>query len=1296
LVVLGLNSEVIPGLRDMGHNGTTSAVESVEARIAALEWAGTPAGPAGHWSASLRTVLRLMLSSRYAMWMGWGAELTFFCNDTYRDQTLGVKYPWALGRPAREVWAEIWDIIGPRIEHVLTTGQATYDEGLLLFLERSGYPEETYHSFSYSAAPADAEGQIGGLFCVVVEETERVIGERRIAFLGHFAARLSHAKTAEDVFAALRECLTNEARDIPFSLTYLLDEDGRFQRILRTGFEGPHEAAPDTLDATDGTSWPLESVLSAGPSVVDLDRGKKWPMGPWKLAPSRALLVPIPGQGDSRPVGVFIAGLNAHRPADDGARRFVGLLVGQLAAGLSSAGAYEAERRRAEALTAIDRAKTTFFSNISHEFRTPLTLMLGPLEDALAAPERVLGGADLEAAHRNAVRLQKLVNALLDFSRIEAGRVRAAYEPTDLAAFTGELASVFRSAIERAGLRLVVESTPIDAPVYVDHDMWEKIVLNLLSNALKFTFEGEIAVSLRRAHDQVVLSVSDTGVGIPVAELPHLFERFHRVHGAKARTQEGSGIGLALVNELVKLHGGEIHAESIEGKGTTFTVRIPVGSMHLDRARIVEPSPANVVGAAPYVEEALRWLPPAPDRVASLPAPAAPGGGLGEVPDARVPDRIVLADDNADMREYVARLLGGRWRIESVPDGVAALDAVRRERPALVLSDVMMPRLDGFGLLRALRQDAELRTVPVILLSARAGEEATAEGLHAGANDYLIKPFSARELVARVSAQIAIAKVRDAERGRLLKLLEQVPATVNFLRGPDLVLDFVHPMAARALGNRELLGRPLLEAVPEWRDQPYPERLRRVYETGESFTQHEAMVPIVIDGRQTVGFWDSVNLPVRDEHGRIEGVMTFDLDVTANVVARRRLESMTLELQRSRAMLAELAERERVARLDAEGASHAKDEFLAMLGHELRNPLAPIATAVHLLKLRSGQEVSREVHVIDRQAQHIARLVDDLLDIARITRGKVILAKKTVEMAVLVAAAIETASPAIEVGHHALLVRVPKQGLAVDADPGRMTQVLANLLANAAKYTTAGGRITITAARERAEVIVTVEDTGIGIAPDLLPHVFDLFIQARQTLDRAQGGLGLGLAIVKSLVLLHGGSVTARSDGEGRGSAFTLRLPAVDAMALPREPVVSALEGRAVAQGAKRVLVVDDNVDGADMLAEALEALGYLTAIAYDGPQALRVAADFAPHVALLDLGLPVMDGYELAQRLCAQVRGVRLVAITGYGQREDRRRSSRAGFQAHVTKPVDIDKLQRLLAQILDANVAAPPVEPE
>ncbi|MGY1653204.1 SpoIIE family protein phosphatase [Geodermatophilus sp. SYSU D01119] len=742
--------------------------------MAARDWSATSFGPPEQWPSALRNLVRIVLTSRFSMWAAWGPELSFLYNDAYQRDTLQGKHPWALGRPASEVWAEIWDDIAPRIESVLETGTATWDEDLLLFLQRSGYPEETYHTFSYSPV-ADDDGRTAGMLCVVTENTDRVLAERRMACLRDLATAVAATRTEADVLAAVRDQLARNDADLPFSATYLVDEDGTARLGATTGLVPGSAAAPESL--ADDAVWPLSRLRAEEHVVVDgLERLPGLPTGAWDRPPAQALAVPVasPVPDAAGIAGFLVVGLNPHRVLDEAYTGFLELVAGQIASGLANARSHAAERRRAEALAELDRAKTDFFSNVSHEFRTPLTLIMGPVAElrsspALAADARA--AQELEVVERNALRLQKLVNTLLDFSRLQAGRIDACFEPVDLAAVTTELASVFRSAVERAGLTLTVDCPPLSGPVHVDRDMWEKVVLNLLSNALKFTFTGGITVRLRERDGAAVLTVADTGTGIPAAELPRLFERFARVSGARARSGEGSGIGLAMVRELAGLHGGTVDVESTPDVGTTFTVTVPTGTAHLPADRVVPgaaEAPAVSPAATPFVTEALRWLPGDAPEDGAVPA-AARGVRTG---------RVLVADDNADMRDYVVRLLAPVHEVRAVSDGRAALDAALVDPPDLVVSDVMMPRMDGMQLLTELRADPRTARVPVVLLSARAGQEAAVEGLAAGADDYLVKPFSAQELLARVDAHLQLGRARREAEERFTAMADLAPALI--------------------------------------------------------------------------------------------------------------------------------------------------------------------------------------------------------------------------------------------------------------------------------------------------------------------------------------------------------------------------------------------------------------------------------------------------------------------------------------------------------------------------------------
>ncbi|HEY7519914.1 MAG TPA: ATP-binding protein [Methylomirabilota bacterium] len=721
-------------------------------RMRSYDWAQTALGPPDRWPQSLRSAVSVCLGSRFPIVIYWGPDGVTLYNDGY-VAILAGKHPWALGRPCREVWKEIWPVIGPMLEGVRTTGQATWSDDQLLFLHRHGYPEECYFSFSFGPVRGE-RGEIDGVFTAVIETTDRVLGERRLRILRELSVD-GMGKSDADVCAQTASILALNPSDVPFALFFIVDGSARTADLLNaTGIEPGALALGETVDlqATTRPAAILQEAIRTR-EAIEASPDAFVRALPAHASPEHVLVLPL--LAGTQPAGVLVAGVSRHLALRGHYRDFFDLVASRVSTAIASGRAYQEERRRAEALADIDRAKTAFFSNVSHEFRTPLTLMLGPLQDRLASvdvPAELR--AELEVVHRNGVRLLRLVNTLLDFSRIEAGRVDAVYEPTDLAAYTAELASVFRSAIERAGLRLVLDCPPLSEPIYVDREMWEKIVLNLLSNAFKFTFEGEIAVSVRERDDRVTLLVRDTGVGIAPGELPHIFERFHRVRGAQSRTHEGTGIGLALVQELVKLHRGEITARSQVNGGSTFAVVIPRGSSHLppDRIDTARRRASTATGVVPYVAETRSWL---PDDVVRVTEPA------GSAPIATSGARVLLADDNADMREYLRRLLARHWTIEAVGDGRAALAAARTRVPDLVLTDVMMPGLDGFELLRELRADASTREVPVILLSARAGEESRVEGLEAGADGYLVKPFSARELIAHVDAHLKLKSLRE-------------------------------------------------------------------------------------------------------------------------------------------------------------------------------------------------------------------------------------------------------------------------------------------------------------------------------------------------------------------------------------------------------------------------------------------------------------------------------------------------------------------------------------------------------
>ncbi len=1405
-------------------------------RTRAFDWSGTPLGAVERWSPALRMMVRLMLANRLPMLLWWGPEYTCLYNDPYRP-VLGNKHPWALGQPVSECWKEIWDVLKPLIDTPFYGGPATWDEDILLELNRHGYIEETHFTIAYSPVPDESvTSGIGGVLATIHEITEKVVGERRMIALRDLGTRSAEAKTAEAACVVAAATLEAHPKDVPFALFYLTDSEGTHAHLTATtGTIGSEDVAPSVIlmDRNDGKSWPLAAAKQSMQPQVATDLDSHFlalPPGPWSDPPNTAVVLPIGSGKRHEPVGFLIVGVSSRLQLDDAYQGFLDLAVTQVATAIASARAYEEEKRRAEALAELDRAKTTFFSNVSHEFRTPLTLILGPLDDVISETTDRQQRDRLLTLKRNALRLQKLVNALLDFSRLEAGRVQARYQPTDLATLTSDLASNFRSACEKAGLEFRVYCPPLPEPVYVDREMWEKIVLNLLSNAFKFTLRGGIQVTLSSSGQQAELRVQDTGVGIPDDQLPKVFERFHRVEGITGRSQEGSGIGLALVRELARLHGGEVSVESEVGRGTSFVVTIPFGLGHLPEKRLAAPAAADssAVRATHYVEEVLRWLPDTEATASSEIIMDAPFELVTptERTSAEKP-RILVADDNADMRQYLRSLLAVQYDVEAVADGQSALESAKRSPPELILTDVMMPALDGFELLRQLRSDPQTASIPVIMLSARAGEESRSEGMEAGADDYLVKPFGARELLARVTAHLQIAQLRQQANQSLKAQREELREAQRVAHIGSWRWD---SKTDASTGSDELYRiyglDPETQTLPDFKDQdtqfyPHDEWLRlndAVQESLRTGIGYELDVkairndgPIWItarsevvknEGGEVVGLrgtvqditarkrveealrqseermrllWEAaavllttddpdtmlrklfakigphLNLDtyfnfmvndggdglklascigITDETARTIENLAFGQAICGTVAVLRKPLTATsiqesddpkVQLVKSFGIRAyacnplmagdellgtlSFASRSRdhfdadeldflqticqyvtaaYERLRLIGrlreSDRRKDEFLATLAHELRNPLAPIRNGLQVLRLGgvSGEMADDAGRMMERQLAQMVRLIDDLLDLSRISRGKIELRKERVELAKVVQHAVETSRPLIDQACHELLIDVPTASIFVDADVTRLAQVFSNLLNNATKYTERGGRLNLSVQRRGNEVAVSVRDNGMGIPAHMLPKVFDMFTQVDRNLERAQGGLGIGLSIVKRLVEMHDGSVEVKSDGHGMGSEFIVQLPIVLSVAQPN--YVDEQDGEPSTR--RRILVVDDNRDAAMSLAMMLKLMGNDAKTAHDGFEALEAAAAYRPDLILLDIGMPRLNGYETAKAIREKPWGktIVLVALTGWGQEDDRRRSEAAGFDSHMVKPIEPAILEKLL----------------
>lgn len=866
-------------------------------RIRDFDWSKTSIGPVERWPKSLQTCIRIMLTSRQPIWIGWGTELIKFYNDPYK-QIVGGKHPGALGQPASVVWKDIWKDISPMLKTVMEHDEGTYVEAQLLIMERNGYPEETYYTFSYTPIPGD-DGGTAGMICANTDDTDRIISERQLKTVTSLGKTLNEARTEEDVYRNVVESLAGNPYDFPFALLYTCSGDN--VKLAGANVPAPYlKKVPGTFNLKEQEEIPKifsRALSTRNKQLLEnlQERLGKMPSGAWEKNSERAIILPLSPAGQKETYGFLVVGLNPYRLLDETYENFFDLIADQVTTSLTNVRALEEERKRMEALAEIDKAKTMFFSNISHEFRTPLTLLLGPIRDALDDPEALQKNhGRLEVAYRNALRMQKLVNMLLDFSRIEAGRMNARFAPVDLTALTKDLASTFRSAVERSGMEYIVRCETIDEPVFVDSDMWEKIVLNLISNAFKYTTQGSITVALGLGDRDIEFSVSDTGAGISEDELEKIFERFHRVQNVRGRTQEGTGIGLAMVRELVKLHKGSVAVTSKPGKGSRFTVRLPRGRAHIDPKELaIEPvsHPRHADLANTFLNEAEMLTTKGGQRGTRKKAKRTTSGNL--------PPKVLVTDDNHDMRGYIVRLLEQEYDVIEATNGKEALKKLLQEKPSLVISDVMMPVMDGFELLSQIRKHPDIKNTPVIFLSARAGEESTVEGLDAGADDYLVKPFSSRELLAKVSSHIRISQSRQKNEAYLRSLFNLAPVAITILRGEDFFVEMANDYYLSIIEqDKSFIGRPIFDSLPELKDQGIPEMLSGVLSTGKPYVGTE--LPVRLEkptGPQTL-YFNFVYHPLVDDNGTTTGIIVVANDVTTLVLSRQAALQTAISLEK--------------------------------------------------------------------------------------------------------------------------------------------------------------------------------------------------------------------------------------------------------------------------------------------------------------------------------------------------------------------------------------------------------------
>lgn len=1100
-----------------------------------------------------------MLTSQQPIWIGWGPQLIKLYNDSYKP-IVGGKHPRALGQPASVVWKEIWRDIEPLLKQVMEKDEGTYVESQLLIMERNGYPEETYYTFSYTPIPGD-NGGTAGMICANTDDTERIISERQLKTLMQLGKNLTDPASNQDIIERTISTMGKNKHDFPFVLFYTL-AGSKATLTHATPLDGAASLIPREIDITSqegDQTFPIAKALATRRTQLFEGLREKMgqlPTGAWSVPPDKAFVMPVASSGMKEPYGFLVVGINPYRLPDEKYWDFFSLIADQVATSFSDLHALEEERKRVEALAEIDRAKTIFFSNISHEFRTPLTLLLGPIEDALNDPaSQSVDKYRLGIAHRNALRMQKLVNTLLEFSRIEAGRMEGRFSRVHIGTFTKELASSFRSAVEKAGMQLHISYEEIKGDVYVDVNMWEMIILNLVSNAFKYSKQGSIEVTVRQIADEVHITVADTGVGIPEDELDRIFQRFHRIDNIQGRSQEGTGIGLAMVKELVRLHRGSISVSSTLGAGSTFTVSLPIGKDHLPAGKIVE-APSNISTfkhADAFVTEAMKWIPGEEEALLDI----TPGDALYQkfaTAPSRSAYKVLLADDNADMRGYVSRLLSDHYTVITAVDGKDAFEKIKRFRPDLLLSDIMMPGMDGFGLLKKIREEPDLANMPVVLLSARAGEEAKIEGLDAGADDYLTKPFSARELLARVDGSIKIAKSRIASENNLRHFITQSPVATALFRGAGLIIELANEKMLTIWGrsSNDVINKPVVEALPEIMAQGFDKIILDVYLTGNTYQAAETPVNILRpDGLQTF-YFDFILEPLLDDNRAITGVIAAATDVTVQLAAKNAILKHTEILEEEvRARTRELSK----LNLSLQRSNEDLLQFAHVASHDLKEPVRKIKTFGSRLREEYEELLPERARVFLDKIHHATERMFSMID-GVLAYSMLNASEQPIETIDLdeVFRNIETDLELAIVQKKAVIRkgRLP----VIEGAPVLIYQLFYNIVNNALKFSKPDippmihVSSLLTGEGDHRMVEIGIADNGIGFDQKYAQTIFDTFARLNSK-DKFEG-TGLGLALCKKIIERHHGTITALGT-KNSGAVFSIRLPEKQTAQLPTD-----------------------------------------------------------------------------------------------------------------------------------------------
>jgi PAS domain S-box-containing protein len=1294
--------------------------------IRLMDWSRTPVGPIELWPQSLKTAVNILLNSRHPMFIWWGRELTNIYNDAYMPM-LGARHPQALGRSAPNVWADVWPVVGPQAEIVMRECRAACSESILLVMERHGYTEEAYFSFSYSPAPDDAGG-VGGVLCSVTEDTARVLDERRLKTLrGLGERRLAEAKTVEQTCRAAAVTLADNLYDFPFALIYLLDEDGKRARLCESvNLPAGTKASPATVTIGSGDDgWNFSRVIKASRSQIVKGLEKlfgRLPAGPWADDwAKRALALPLAKTGTQElPAGFLVAGISPRLAFNDDYRSFLDLAAGQIAKAISNARAYEEERKRAEALAEIDRAKTVFFSNASHEFRTPLASLLGQLAAIVESSDDAIVSKDLNGV---ILSWNKGAEKLFGYEAEEViGKSIMILIPPD------------RKDEERQVLESIRRGEKIDHYETVRRRKDGAFVEISLTVSPIRDKEGAVIGASKIARDINERKRVEQALAESARQQRALYLLADHLHRAQSLDDVYNAALDAILNALqcdrasILLFddAGVMRFAGWRDLSEGYRKAVEGHSPWKPDEKYPEPICLNDVGVA-EIDDSLKAVVKDEGIGALAFIPLISHGKLiGKfMPYFNAPH--VISDDEIALSLTIARQLAfgiERKRGEELLRQKAAqLTLITNTAPVFIahcdaqarFKFVNKPYAERFGL------------TPENCIGKRFPEVVGAEAyeilrhyievaLSGEPVDFEIEvPYAAigrrfmhssyapefdadGKVVGFVAAITDISERKKAEQN-LIATTAKFESVFNqsgiYAGMMDLqgYLREVNDLAVDRCGyTREQVLDRLFWETPWWRgSEEVKARIRAATEQAAAGMVFREELPYWwADGTERVA--EFAMLPIRDQDGGVMLLYPTGIDIT--------------ERKRAEEEIARLLTEEQAAREVAEQATRAKDEFLALVSHELRSPLNAMLGWNRLLRSQRGNdpEIAKVADTVERSGKAQLQLIEDLLDSARIITGKMKLEFQPVEPVAVISAALDTVRPAADSKGVLVTTDLDPEAGQITGDPDRLQQVVWNLLSNAIKFTPSGGRVRVELRRGGTGVHIVVGDTGRGIGPDLLPYIFDRFKQGGSESSQRHGGLGLGLQLVKHLVELHGGSVAVESPGVGQGATFIVNLPvravkgdsgrerqeeaAVDRRA-GRRTRTARLEG-------VRALVVDDEAGARELLVATLEQYG-LSVMGVDSAAAALTAlesqfGDQASEpfdILISDIRMPGADGYELIQQVRAhadeRVSRIRAIALTAYARTEDRKRALRAGFQMHVPKPVDEEELTTVIAALTD-----------